>query len=250
MGLFSFPEAVRLRIFDYALASTTQFSWLPDRHIIRLDAPNNDFHRIWSVARSLGHVFPGTVLSIDACAPPPPPTSSALLPRLAASLSRPTSYFVQPKKSGREQLVDMLTRLSLPTVERKLWTEIVSKSMRAGEWWIIVVLESWYRVWSYDIGLMVGALKPDGVGRVFPGVKVEYRIVIGDGDMEGEKRDKRILEMTRQLREAIMNNDRDARFKVVVEGLEAWEGMIGREELEGKQVVEEVRALVAAMNEG
>lgn len=142
----------------------------------------------------------------------------------------------------------MLTRLSLPTVERKPWIEDVAKSMRAGERWILVVRESWYRVWSYDIGLMVRALKPDGAGRVFPGIVVEYKIVIGDGDMEGEKRDKRIVEMTRQLREAVMNNDRDARFKVVVEGLEAWEGIVGREELEGKRVVEEVRALVAEMN--
>lgn len=245
MGLFSFSPPVRLRIFAYALTSTTQFSWHPDRHILRLDPPTVDFHRIWSVARSLGYVLPGTVLTIDACAPP---TSSALLPRLAASLSRTAGYFVQPKKCGRGQLRDMLTRLSLPTVERKPWIEDVAKSMRAGERWILVVRESWYRVWSYDIGLMVRALKPDGAGRVFPGIVVEYKIVIGDGDMEGEKRDKRIVEMTRQLREAVMNNDRDARFKVVVEGLEAWEGIVGREELEGKRVVEEVRALVAEMN--
>ncbi|KAL1644251.1 hypothetical protein SLS58_004531 [Diplodia intermedia] len=238
LNFFSLPPGIRAHIFYLALTSTTQFSWMPLRGVLRLDTPNIDFHRIWSVARSLGYNLPGNTINIDACAVPPPP-----------SLPRPATCFVPPKACGRHQLIEMLSRLSRPFVESKLWMESVAASMQAGMPWDIVVKESWYRVWSYDIGLIVTAICSEYFEELFGNVRVEYRIVVGDDEtMDVEKKDNKILDFVRQLQECVQLGHRDEYLKVTVEGLEAWDGLMGTHELEGRLVVEAVREVVAEMN--
>ncbi|KAL0261473.1 hypothetical protein SLS55_002903 [Diplodia seriata] len=238
LNFFSLPPGVRAHIFHLALTSTTQFSWMPLRRVLRLETPNIDFHRIWSVARSLGYYLPANTINIDACAAPPPP-----------SLPRPATCFVPPKACGRHQLMEMLSQLSRPAIESKLWMESVAASMRAGMPWDIVVKESWHRVWSYDIGLIVTAICSDYCEELFGNVMVEYRIVVGDDEkMDVEKKENKMLDLVRQLRESVQLGYRDEYVKVTVEGLEAWDGLMGTHELEGRLVVEAVREVVAEMN--
>ncbi|KKY15670.1 hypothetical protein UCDDS831_g07513 [Diplodia seriata] len=238
LNFLSLPPGVRAHIFHLALTSTTQFSWMPLRRVLRLETPNIDFHRIWSVARSLGYYLPANTINIDACAAPPPP-----------SLPRPATCFVPPKACGRHQLMEMLSQLSRPAIESKLWMESVAESMRAGMPWDIVVKESWYRVWSYDIGLMVTAIYSDYFEELFGNVRVEYRIVVGDDEkMDVEKKENKILDLVRQLRESVQLGYRDEYLKFTVVGLEAWEGLMGTHELEGRLVVEAVREVIAEMN--
>lgn len=140
----------------------------------------------------------------------------------------------------------MLALLSLPMVAaptKTLWMGRVAESMGKGEAWMVVVREEWRRVWSFDVGLMVACFGSEAFVRAFAGVRIEYRIVMGEqGKVE------KVVEMVRQLEEAARLGYRDERFKVVVEGLEAWKGVRGVEEYDGQKVVDLVKAAVEKMN--